>query len=306
MARYSVYVRTREGLNTIPFEKNGKLEDKSDLELFDIYFNAKVKSIDEFLNNRIKEGKIKGNPLECFIGYKVNGEIKKKPIITNNLFIYNAAMNYAIKARKTKNRKDLYIDEYPQIKDFVDEIINLAVNDNLAFKSMFKSNGFPQHVYDLLNELRKLYKKEDYSSKNDDINQLKNQISYNIRKYNYLRSIYLWKDNYLKKEIKNNNQQNNDFEYDMNIFEWAETNIKNKTDIDIEEELSDEELNEINQFNHDYKNRYKIEITNPNIDFYFKQGGLEAVLSNCSLDEIESLSDDEKNYIGYDNKSKRR
>lgn len=311
MGRYSVYVRTKNDLYTIPFETGGKTKDKTDIELFDIYFNYKVRDVDEFLSKMNKQGKIKGTPLECFIGYKFNGEIKKKPIIINQV-LGNAAVSYAVNKKNAKDKKHVYIDNKSYIKDFIDSIVDLGVNNNDAFKSMFKSKDFPKHVYDLINDYRKTLKKKAVEEKeygiriykyDDDIKEILNQINYNIRKYNYFRSIFVWKDNYLKKDtIKNTD---NGYIYEMDLLDWANMN-KEQTSADIEEELTEDELDEVNDFYQGYKNQYSIELSNANIDYYFKHGGLEAVLANCDLEEIESLSNEEKNYIGYHSNNKGR
>ena len=297
MARYSIYIKDKYNEYIIPLKKSdGTKEKKFDLEQLDRYL-SQFPSKDIFLAKMYKDGVIKATPLDCYIGYTYNKKVVKKPIFFHNKLIYDASRSYIHAKEQAIDKKKTTIPLSNEITSFINEIIDLGVNDNEAFKSMFYSKNFPKHVYDLLNEYRKLLKKEDYPSKQDDIKELKEQINYNIRKYNYFRSIYLWK------ELLNDKRKNDKQEYDqMNINDYINNlNHKNETETDIEqrEEDYEEELKEIAIEELRKRKIFLTEISNPNIDYYFNEGGLEEVLNNCDMDEIESLSDDEKEYIGY-------
>lgn len=314
MGRYSVYVKTNSGLYKVPFDLGNGIKENFDLEELDNYF-AEQKDYNSFLKDKVKE-----NPTKIFIGYIYNKEIKAKPIILNDLFIKNAANSY-LKAKK-ENKRNLYIPKSDSINAFVDSIRKMAIKDNDAFNSMFMDRSFPKHVYDVLNDYRNALKKEDYSSKISDLEELKNQIDYNIRKYNYFRSIYLWRERFLNRSEK----QENDYKYDIGLMDWANRN-KQKTNTDIEEEVNNDEEIKVEKVENplsveemltkkDYEDAYKIleqykstyafEISDPKINQLFKEGGLASVLYNCDIEEIERLTNEEKEYIGYKTNKKGR
>ena len=366
MARYSIYIKGKDTLYEIPLKfANGKEKIKCDLEEIDYYFARPISEnendiLQVFLKETVDKGLIKETPQnKPFIGYKYQNEIRKKEIITNNSFVYTMAKKCLDYKNVDKNHR---IPNNSELQGLIEDIIMLAIDDNKAFRSMFYSNLFPKHVYDLINDYRSLLKKDDYSDKVNDMQELKNQIAYNISKYNNFRTIYIWKEKYYNSLNKQDNKDY-DYEYNLidlankeknttstdiedntpeeeikeekisvtdlinnkayynNLFDWADNNTnpveKEPTLVEAQEEVKEEKMNVqdfINQYNteevYDFLEQYNkepfVEITDPNVAHYFKEGGLESVLENCSLDEIESLSNEEKQYIGYQTKNRGR
>ena len=326
MTKYSVYVQTStKQLKKISFDiGNGNVEDKFSLVELDNYFTG-TNSFDEFLKNKVDV-----NPVKCFISISsdekdINNRdndgnhkiiLNAKPIILNNPFFKKAVTSY-IEAKK-KNPKNEVIPTSESINKFTNEIRKLAIQDNTALYNMNVNRSFPQYVYKLLLQYKKLLNNEDYSMKQEDIKDLKNQIDYNIRKYNYFRTIYLWKESYEKRK-------NRDWNYDLSLLDLLnkqETNAdfeqsiiedeQSKKDeptmvekhISVEEYLTKQDYEDVYKFLQEIKDKSHFEITDPKIDYYFKQGGLSAVLENCDLDEIDRLSKEEKEYIGFKTKGR--
>ena len=352
MARYSIYIQGKDKYYEIPLKfSNGEEKIKCDLEEIDAFFakpfnDNESDNLQSFLKDVVDKGLINETPKnKPFIGYKYQGTLRRKELIVNNSYIY-AMANRCIEAKRMNNKNVL--TESSDLDSLINEIIMLAINNNEAFRSMFFSNLFPKHVYDLLNDYRNLLKKEDYMDKVNDINELKRQISYNIRKYPNLRTIYLWKNRFDKKTDK---QDENEYEYEYDLLDLANKE-KQETNVDVEEqsveEVKEEKISAAELISHkkdyynnlfdwanenketlkeepvqeekisaeDYINNYNsdevyefleqyakpnyCEITNPRVDYYFKEGGINSVLANCSLDDIEALSPEEKRYIGYE------
>ncbi len=289
MARYSIIIEreNKQDQLALKLKHNSVLQTKFDLEVIDRYL-TQFRDQDEFLTKMAKLDALPYIPKKCYIGYYSNGELKEKNIIYNNPTINNAAKD--ILDKKTMGYP-LILTPTPEIKDLIREIKELAVKDDSAFKSMFFSDLFPKHVYDLLKEYRNLKKVSLTSENLKKLEDLAGQIDYNIRKYKLFRPIYLWNKKYkIKQKEKSANKSENN---QMNLSDFMDMNYKiigNKKEVMEDDEINSDDVDSIDE------NKESIRDA---IFATYETLGSEEVLNTYDIDEIVNcLTKDERKDMG--------
>ena len=283
MARYSIFIERENGKDRVALKlkHNGILENKFDLEVIDRYL-TQFKDQDEFLTKMAKMDTLPYIPKKCFIGYIYNDEIKEKNIIYNNAIIKHAAEDIINKKRLGIKNKQLILDPTIEVKDFIHQIKGLAVNDDSAFKSMFFSGFFPKHVYDLLNEYRKLKKSKLTSESLKQIEEIAEKIDYNIRNYKFYRAIYLWYKKYQKKqEIKANEKK------DYNQLELSQF-------MDISSKLINSPKQYVIEDQEVENDNIDSKITIEDVLEIYQQDGIEGVMNYYDIDDLKRILNDEE------------
>ena len=283
MARYSIFIERENGKDRVALKlkHNGILENKFDLEVIDRYL-TQFKDQDEFLTKMAKLDTLPYIPKKCFIGYIYNDEIKEKNIIYNNAIIKHAAEDIINKKRLGIKNKQLILDPTIEVKDFIHQIKGLAVNDDSAFKSMFFSGFFPKHVYDLLNEYRKLKKSKLTSESLKQIEEIAEKIDYNIRNYKFYRAIYLWYKKYQKKqEIKANEKK------DYNQLELSQF-------MDISSKLINSPKQYVIEDQEVENDNIDSKITIEDVLEIYQQDGIEGVMNYYDIDDLKRILNDEE------------
>ena len=283
MARYSIFIERENGKDRVALKlkHNGILENKFDLEVIDRYL-TQFKDQDDFLTKMAKMDALPYIPKKCFIGYIYNDEIKEKNIIYNNAIIKHAAEDIINKKRLGIKNKQLILDPTIEVKDFIHQIKGLAVNDDSAFKSMFFSGFFPKHVYDLLNEYRKLKKSKLTSESLKQIEEIAEKIDYNIRNYKFYRAIYLWYKKYQKKqEIKANEKK------DYNQLELSQF-------MDISSKLINSPKQYVIEDQEVENDNIDSKITIEDVLEIYQQDGIEGVMNYYDIDDLKRILNDEE------------
>ena len=283
MARYSIFIERENEKDRVALKlkHNGILENKFDLEVIDRYL-TQFKDQDEFLTKMAKMDTLPYIPKKCFIGYIYNDEIKEKNIIYNNAIIKHAAEDIINKKRLGIKNKQLILDPTIEVKDFIHQIKGLAVNDDSAFKSMFFSGFFPKHVYDLLNEYRKLKKSKLTSESLKQIEEIAEKIDYNIRNYKFYRAIYLWYKKYQKKqEIKANEKK------DYNQLELSQF-------MDISSKLINSPKQYVIEDQEVENDNIDSKITIEDVLEIYQQDGIEGVMNYYDIDDLKRILNDEE------------
>ena len=283
MARYSIFIERENGKDRVALKlkHNGILENKFDLEVIDRYL-TQFKDQDDFLTKMAKMDTLPYIPKKCFIGYIYNDEIKEKNIIYNNAIIKHAAEDIINKKRLGVKNKQLILDPTIEVKDFIHQIKGLAVNDDSAFKSMFFSGFFPKHVYDLLNEYRKLKKSKLTSESLKQIEEIAEKIDYNIRNYKFYRAIYLWYKKYQKKqEIKANEKK------DYNQLELSQF-------MDISSKLINSPKQYVIEDQEVENDNIDSKITIEDVLEIYQQDGIEGVMNYYDIDDLKRILNDEE------------
>lgn len=283
MARYSIFIERENGKDRVALKlkHNGILENKFDLEVIDRYL-TQFKDQDDFLTKMAKMDALPYIPKKCFIGYIYNDEIKEKNIIYNNAIIKHAAEDIINKKRLGVKNKQLILDSTIEVKDFIHQIKGLAVNDDSAFKSMFFSGFFPKHVYDLLNEYRKLKKSKLTSESLKQIEEIAEKIDYNIRNYKFYRAIYLWYKKYQKKqEIKANEKK------DYNQLELSQF-------MDISSKLINSPKQYVIEDQEVENDNIDSKITIEDVLEIYQQDGIEGVMNYYDIDDLKRILNDEE------------
>jgi hypothetical protein len=283
MARYSIFIERENGKDRVALKlkHNGILENKFDLEVIDRYL-TQFKDQDDFLTKMAKMDALPYIPKKCFIGYIYNDEIKEKNIIYNNAIIKHAAEDIINKKRLGVKNKQLILDPTIEVKDFIHQIKGLAVNDDSAFKSMFFSGFFPKHVYDLLNEYRKLKKSKLTSESLKQIEEIAEKIDYNIRNYKFYRAIYLWYKKYQKKqEIKANEKK------DYNQLELSQF-------MDISSKLINSPKQYVIEDQEVENDNIDSKITIEDVLEIYQQDGIEGVMNYYDIDDLKRILNDEE------------
>lgn len=246
----------------INFEVNGVVKNEGPIEAIDSYL-SQFKSLDDFLTYLLKEGIVSVGLYDCYA--VVNGDIKKD-VIFNDSFISEKSMErLALKEGPLMDDRTIF--------DLVNELSDLITTDKDSKNAMCNSKIFPSPVYDKLQRI-------NLADKKDEIVELFKNDLYNILKahYDMLRDSYIWLKKYKEKKKKIE-------AYEQLSFTPDQDNYKELL------EIAREKAN-------DLKLRYS-GISNPTIEYYFMEGGLESVMENCSLEEITSLPVEEQIYIGF-------
>jgi hypothetical protein len=301
MARYSIYVDKNKGKvkKTVFLKDDGKPVDKFNLEKIDRY-TAQFSNQDAFVTRLCKGGEILFAPEKVYIGYQYNGETSKKEIIFNNPIIKEEAKH--IIDQKKNNVKCPLLPDDEHIKELAGQIKGYAMNIS-SLRAMNISEDFPRHIYNLLNQYRALNTKTSYTPEEaKERKELNEQIEYNLRKYMYFRAVYLWNKKYIKRLGTDKKVMEEEYKQqelaDYMDLKYSPNATKKITMADIE--IEDEEMNEDR-----VKPSRIVELSNQNISYYYNNGGLEAVMANCDLDDIEALSEEEKDEIGFISSKKR-
>ena len=283
MARYSIIIEreNKQDRISLKLKHNGALEDKFNLEVIDRYL-TQFKDQDAFLTYMAKIDALPYIPKKCFIGYCFNGEIKEKNIIYDNATIKHAAEDIINKRKLGVKSKQLILTPTSEVKDFIQQIKTLAVNNDTAFKSMFFSGFFPKHVYDLLNEYRKLKKANLTSESLKQIEEVAEKIDYNIRNYKFYRAIYLWYKKYQKKqEIKANEKK------DYNQLELSQF-------MDISSKLINSPKQYVIEDQEVENDNIDSKITIEDVLEIYQQDGIEGVMNYYDIDDLKRILNDEE------------
>ena len=292
MSRYSIMIEKDNGkekeVKAIKLKHNGKIQDKFELEVIDRYL-TQFSNQDALLTKLAKDNNLPFIPTKCYIGYNYKGKVCKKDIIYNDKILFIAAKDIINQKQNGIDVKHQILTPTNDINELIGRIKNYAKNDS-TLRSMFFSELFPKHVYDLLNEYHNLNKPVNYNLDTlMDRNELAKQIDYNIRKYKFFRAIHLWEIKYLKKQEKS---QNNKEEYKQ--FELSE--FMDVTDHTIPEKAKtyedyEVEADNIDIYNKDFYNQNEVsdeELRDQMFSIY-KESGIEGVMNYFDLDQLNKV-----------------
>ena len=270
---YNLYVENTKTnqIQKINFEYNGIVTNTGSIEMIDNYL-SRFKNLDIFITNIYKENQISFIPDKCYIINNAN--IKLEPIFNNNT-IKDITSNLL-------SKKELHVN-WNAINELINKILNYTNSDSRIFKSISNTK-----------EITKLY----YYFINNKIDDLKLLL---FNDYTLYRNLYAWLNKYELKYYQVNEQEDNQITIDSYLENKNKpyrlvTNYLYDLDIDNNKEELEEIAKEKKRLQ-DIKEKgiYSNEL----IEYYYNNGGLESVLENVSLDDIESLTPDEQEYIGY-------
>ena len=284
MARYSIFIERENEKDrvAVKLKHNGALENKFNLEVIDRYL-TQFKDQDAFLTYMAKIDALPYIPKKCFIGYCFNGEIKEKNISYDNTTIKHAAEDIINKRKLGVKSKQLILTPTSEVKDFIQQIKTLAVNNDTAFKSMFFSGFFPKHVYDLLNEYRKLKKANLTSESLKQIEEVAEKIDYNIRNYKFYRAIYLWYKKYQKKQEIKAKEKDNYNQLELSQFMEIPNSYNPKKNVIEDYEVKNDNI-DLNNNDISIEDIYDI----------YNNEGIEGVMTYFDIDDLKRILNDEE------------
>ena len=270
---YNIYLEnTKTNKKVIVnFECNGLIKKDGTIEMIDNYL-SNFKSLDDFITYLYKEQIIDMVPNKCYIK---NDTKEIKPIF-NDDYIHNIT-NEVLNNEKVNENETI---------NLVKKIVNYAKTDERIFQSIKNTKEINNILY--------------YNLLNSNLYGIKRILS----TYSNFRDVYVWLNNYENKYYhEQEKEKDNQITFDDYLKKKSEPDTNYQKVInylyDIDEEESKEILKELAE-EQLRKNKIRLNgLSNENIEYYYNLGGINSVMENVSLDELESLSSDEKEYIGY-------
>ena len=285
----------------INIEYNGNVSYTASIAIIDNYLSY-FKDLDSFITYIYNDEQIDFIPDECYI--MSNNKNKLEPIFGNTTI--RRITNDILTGKQLHGDKN-------EVNELVKEIFSYTNNDE--YQRILRSIANTKEVSNLYH---------DFS--NNNINKIKLDL---FLDYSLYRNLYVWFNNYKSKyHQEKKEEQDNQITLDQYLQDKSKPTPLEKItkfiDENYEKEIEEEKVQlftpkekEIEEPKVDYEDiedellkiaeerrrleelRLKGIQTNEKIEYYYNLGGLPKVLEEVSLDEIEALTKDEQEYIGY-------